>query len=494
MATLLGATLLVAPRGAAQPAAEGENRVEMSLVKAIAEAQQNSLDALIATNSYIASYWEYRQYKAKMLPSVSLTSTPMQYYRNIVRRYDSRENVDKYRQQKSFYSSAELAASQNFLPTGGVFSLATDLSYLHSFGVDRTTQFSSVPLRLGYSQSLFGYNEFKWNRKIEPLRFSAARRQLAYEFEGVAQTATEYFFELALRARSEDLARENVERCDTAYQIATERQKIGNATRADVLTLKLTLLQYQKELEDAMVEREEAEKSLCNYLRYPPGTGIALTLPREPEQIVMVARDEAITLATELSPQMQQLKISELRSRQELDRIKKSRLATSVSMSVGFNQSGGNFADAYKKLMRQDIVSVSLSVPILDWGENKGRRIVAENELEAVVLSNRQKLEKFNQSVALAVREYNKSYGQISLCREAESLAAAAYDATFQRFLIGRGDVDALSMAQNRCGQARRNYINALAEYWKNYYKLRQLTLYDFAAHQPIEPQVAADN
>lgn len=477
--------LLLAPLSAAAQ----EIAVELSLAKAIAEARQNSLDALIATNSYIGSYWEYRQYKAQGLPSVTLSSTPVQYYRNIVRRYDSQENVDKYKQQKSLFSSAEISASQNFKPTGGVFTLGTDLSYLRSFGVDRTEQFSAVPLRFGYSQSLFGYNEFKWSRKIEPLRFRKARQQLAYEFEGVAQTAAEYFFAYAMQCVNEDLARENLAHCDTAYQIAAERQEIGNATRADVMTLRLSLINARKELENSSIDREQAEKSLCNYLRYPPGTKLEISVPK-PERIVMIPTDEAIAFAREANPDIQELKVKELRAGQELDRIKKSKYSTSVALSVGFNQTGGKFADAYKKLLRQDVVSVSFSMPILDWGDNKGKRIVAENELNTVVLSNRQTVEKFEQSVDFAIREYSKSFGQIALAEEAVEVARQAYDDTFQRFLIGKTNVDALSMAQNRQGEARRSYVSAVAEYWKNYYKVRQLTLYDFSAGHPIEPDL----
>ena len=42
---------------------------------------------------------------------------------------------------------------------------------MRSFGGNKYTQFTSVPVRLGYSQSLVGYNPFRWERRIEPLKY-----------------------------------------------------------------------------------------------------------------------------------------------------------------------------------------------------------------------------------------------------------------------------------------------------------------------------------
>ena len=37
-------------------------------------------------------------------------------------------------------------------------------------------------------------------------------------------------------------------------------------------------------------------------------------------------------------------------------------------------------------------------------------------------------------------------------------------------------------MSLNRQQEAQRNYISALQDYWLNYYKIRKLTLHDFAS------------
>jgi outer membrane protein len=43
-----------------------------------------------------------------------------------------------------------------------------------------------------------------------------------------------------------------------------------------------------------------------------------------------------------------------------------------------------------------------------------------------------------------------------------------------------------LNIAMQEKDEAKRNYIAALRDLWKSYYRLRRLTLYDFEKDRPI--------
>lgn len=75
---------------------------------------------------------------------------------------------------------------------------------------------------------------------------------------------------------------------------------------------------------------------------------------------------------------------------------------------------------------------------------------------------------------------------------EALDLADAAYAQTRQRFIIGKADINSLTLSHNRQQEASRNYISSLKNYWLSYYKIRRLTLFDFELHLPIS--VSFDN
>ena len=223
--------------------------LSLSLERTIALAADSSLEAFRTKNMYLAGYWQYRTYKADRLPSLTLNLTPAQYYRDITRRYDSQNDVDVYKKQQSFYASGNVEIKQNFDLLGGTFYLDSDLGYMRNFGNDdnpANNQFTTVPIRLGYQQSLFGYNPFRWERKIEPLKYEKVKKELLYNIEQISEQATTYFFALAMAQAEYDLAKENVASTDTLYRTGQERHKIASINKAELLTLKLDAVNARK--------------------------------------------------------------------------------------------------------------------------------------------------------------------------------------------------------------------------------------------------------
>jgi len=135
---------------------------------------------------------------------------------------------------------------------------------------------------------------------------------------------------------------------------------------------------------------------------------------------------------------------------------------------------------AYQNTLRQDIISVGLNIPILDWGVKKGRLNVAKNNLNVTKISNKQVEIALEQDIVNTVQDFSIQQEVIKSAEEATKIADLAYQATKERFIIGENDISALTLSLNRQTEARRNYIEALKNYWLSYYKIRKLTLYDF--------------
>ena len=72
-----------------------QQQITLDLKRTIAMANDSSLEAFRTKNMYLAGYWEYRTYKANRLPSLTLNMTPAQYNRDITKRYDSEQDLDK---------------------------------------------------------------------------------------------------------------------------------------------------------------------------------------------------------------------------------------------------------------------------------------------------------------------------------------------------------------------------------------------------------------
>lgn len=461
---------------------QAQQRITLDLQQTIALANDSSLEAFRTKNMYLAGYWEFRTYKANRLPSLTLNMTPAQYNRDITKRYDSDQDLDIYRSQQSFYAYGNLAIRQNFDLTGGTFYLDTELGYMRSFGGNKYTQFTSVPVRLGYSQSLVGYNPFRWERKIEPLKYEKVKKEYIYNAEQVSEKATNYFFALAMAQAEYDLAKENAISTDTLYRIGMQRLKIAAISRADLLTLKLDVVNARNTLQNATSALKRAMFSLASFLNMEKNTDIRVELPGRPQRLDIPV-DEALQAAQANNPEFLELRQGVLEAEQNVDKTKKeSRFNASINASVGFNQVAEKFGEAYRNPMQQEMVSVSVSIPLVDWGVRKGKYNMAKNTLNVVRTSARQSEINIEEEVIMTVSDFNVQQDLVASAEEALDLAILAYNETRQRFIIGKADISSLTLSLNRQQEAQRNYISALQDYWLNYYKIRKLTLHDFAS------------
>lgn len=473
---------------------QAQQVLRLDLKRTIALANDSSLSAFRFQNMYLSGYWEYRSYKAARLPSLSLNLTPAQYYRYITQRYDSQADIDVYREQQMFSAAAGLSLVQNFDLLGGTFYVDTQLDYLRNFGDVNSTQFSTVPFRIGYQQDLLGFNAFRWDRKIEPLKFEKVKKQFIYNSESVSEEAVNYFFSLAMAQADYRLAEENLTTADTLYAIGEQRQKIAAISQADLLTLKLDKVNARNTLKNAEITRKRAMSALATFLNLDKNTYIEIDLPSRP-RYVDIPTDRALLLAKENNPTYLEQRQNVLEAEREVDRTKKeSRFNASVNASVGFNQVADNLGAAYRNLLQQDLVSLTVSIPLVDWGVRKGKYNMARNNLNVVKIAARQEEISLEEDVMMTVSDFNVQQDLIASASEALDLAELAYDQTRRRFIIGKADISSLTLSLNRQQEAQKNYIQALQNYWLNYYKIRKLTLHDFESGMSLSDRFDFDN
>jgi outer membrane protein TolC len=85
------------------------------------------------------------------------------------------------------------------------------------------------------------------------------------------------------------------------------------------------------------------------------------------------------------------------------------------------------------------------------------------------------------------VQLFNMQDDQVKIAAKSDTVAAKMFEVTKQRFLIGKIDVLELNNADTKKDQNKRNYIQALNNYWTYYYNMRALTLFDFINRKPLE-------
>ncbi len=459
----------------------------LTLEQLVTMANSQSIASFKAKNMYLSNYWSFKSFKANRLPSLSLSMTPLRYNRDFVRRYDSQQNIDVYRPQQTLFSHGNLSLIQNFDWLGGTFFVDSELGYHRNFSDNKFTQYSSVPIRIGYRQQLLGYNPFKWEKRIEPIKYEAAQKELLYNLEQTAEEATSYFFNLAMAQAEHKLAKEKIQSADTLYNIGKERFEIAAIRQSDLMTLRLDKINAENALQTAEISVKRAMFALVSYLNLEKDTKILLDIPQKVKNIT-INPEEALSYAKKNNPNFLKQKIQLLELQKTVDKTKReARFNMGVSASVGFNQVAPSFDKVYNSPLQQDVFAITLSVPILDWGVNKGKYNVAKSNLSVAELSTKQEEIKIEEEILMTLGDFQVQQQIIVSAEEALELASQAYQQTQERFIIGKADINSLTLANDRHQQAQRNYISALRNYWLNYYKIRKYTLFDFEVGESIQ-------
>uniref|UniRef100_UPI000FB8D2DA TolC family protein n=1 Tax=Okeania hirsuta TaxID=1458930 RepID=UPI000FB8D2DA len=124
--------------------------------------------------------------------------------------------------------------------------------------------------------------------------------------------------------------------------------------------------------------------------------------------------------------------------------------------------------------------------PIMDWGRAKSRVETAKANRQLVMYEIEQDSINFDQILLTELTLLRRYAKQVELNQEVDDLAQMRYQIAQDRFLINKLSITDLSIALQEKDQAKRDYVQSLWDYWKSYYRIRELTLFDFTLNQHI--------
>ena len=446
----------------------------LTLSETVEMAQQQSNDALAAKHSLEAAEWNYRYYQANYLPSVSLSSSPS--LNRQVSSITQPDGTNVFVRQNQLSTDLSLSISQNVALTGGRLFVNSNIYRQDEFE-QHTHGYSSVPFSVGYQQSIFGHNSLKWARRTEPLRVRIARKQYQETMELVAARASNYFFSLASAQTNLDIARQNYAVSDTLHQYALRRYERGSITENEMLQLEVSRLTEETNQLNAEAEVEESILALKSYL----GIKDAVSLRVVPDTLihdVIIDANEALELALSNNPDPEQLRLNVLESQSSLAAAKANRgLKADLYVQFGLSQTGTTLGEAFSKPLNQQYGSLTLSLPLLDWGRGKGQVRVAKSRLELTRTQSEQAMEDFRLNVLKMVRQYNLQGYRVRIAYRTRETALRRYEVARWLYVQGRSSLLELNTSINEKDNAQRAFIGALQTYWGLYYGLRSLTL-----------------
>jgi len=459
---------------------------QLTFNEVIRLAEDQSPNALMAKHRFRASYWQYRTFVAQYRPYLTLTGSTPDYSTAYSRVWNAVTKQYDYVSTNILQTIGALSLTQNIGLTGGTLSLQSDLTLENDFENDRH-KYITAPVSIRLIQPLFRYNELKWEKKTEPLRYDAARKTFLENMEMVHMQAVQNFFSLALAQINKQIAEMNYLNADTLWRMAQGRYNLGTIAEDELLQMQLSWLNSETSRKQAEMNLRDREIRLRSFLGFNETVRLELILPTEIPDL-QVDPQEVLELALTNNPEVLTQQLTLLTAQSNVAQAKAEKgLNANLTASFGLRDQDPVFRQAYSESNQQQTIRMGISLPILDWGLGKGRYRMAQSSLKLAQVQSQQAMVDFEQNLLLDVEQFNLQSEQVRIAAKSDTVASKMYEVTKARFLIGKITVLELNNADTKKDENRRAYVMALQNYWNYYYNIRSLALYDFINRKPLE-------
>jgi outer membrane protein TolC len=467
------------------PPVSAQTPTVLTLEATIRRAQVESPSARIARLRREQAQWGYRSYQSDYLPSLSFSASGPGLERSISDIQQDDGSI-RYVEQSRTLARAGLSIAQNIPLTGGSLSLSSGLSHINQFGEFDFSQWQSSPLVVGLSQPILQFNALKWNRRIRPIQRQVDEQLFLEEMAGVAFEITGLFFDVVIAQMEVGNATFNIAVNDTIYSLSRGRYDIGAIAENDLLQSELALLNAQVSEAAARVDLERALQNLRTALGLDVDALIVVDPPAD------IPDDEidpliAVAQAEQHQSAYRGFELESIEAQRAVAQAKRENgFSANLTAQVGFNQSATEFDLAYQNLLNSQRLSVNLQVPIVQWGRGKAEVQQAVAGMRWIEESQRLARRTLSQDVYFEAVRFVQLRDQVAIAAKADTVATRRFEVARNRYTIGRIDVTNLFDAQTEKDAARTAYTQTLRECWMSYYRLRQLTLYDFGNGVPL--------
>lgn len=458
---------------------------KFTLEEVVQMAKNQSISARQAATTKETKYWEYRTFLSNYKPQLTLNGNLPAFSRSFIE-VRQPDGTIQFQPIRNNNSTLNLSLSQNIIATGGSIYATSQLQRFDDFD-RKNTLYNGTPFAVGYVQPFLRFNSFRWDKKIEPLKFNESQQTYIESLEQISLRASALFFDLLLAQVNFQIAETNLTNTRNILKVANEKYELGKNTRNEILQLQLELLKAQKAVGVSKRDLEISSLNLKAYIGLQSEGKIELQTPAPPATLAL-SSEKAIEQAFANRADAIGFGIRTLEAERAVAKAKGDNgLNATLTATLGFSNRGQTVPELYQKPKDQQTVQLQLDIPILDWGRSKSRTKTAEAQRQLTQYTVEQDKQNFRQEIYTQVTLFEMLRDQLSLTLQADSIASEKYRIAQDRYVLGNLSITDLSISFTEKDQAKRDYIYALRDYWGAHYKLRQLTLYDFETESKLK-------
>ena len=419
---------------------------------------------------------EFTNYKKGFLPAISFNVNPVNFNRSLRLLQSPVDGSYSYVKDFSNTSSVGFTISQKIGLTGGNINM---------FSTNRKS-FSTTPFYVNYSQNLWGGRKlYLLEKRIMNVKNTVSVKKYCSKLAEIQSKVVELYL-LALSEKiSADLSEQNMAINDTLLNIGRIKLANGHITEYDYKQIELQSLDTKYAYRQALKKYDEAVRELQSYLAIDTDS-LSISIPKlDLPMFLDVSTVEHFVNRN--NPSLLEQQSKKLEAEQKLFTAKmETRFNGSISLNYGLNQYA-EITAAYRNANKRQSISIGFQIPIWQWGINRNKRKIADNNYESSLIAVENSLREFRDDIKEYINTYNHSVCLWELSETSYRLTCDQYAVAVKGFALGELSVYELTSARQKQNETMQQYYSAMKDAYVSYFRLRSMALYDFKSGQDLE-------
>lgn len=474
----------------------GETYV-LDLEQSIAVAREKSFSMLRLVQDFKIAENNLKAATSRFKTHIDLNITSPEYTETI-RTFEDSTGLSFYPVKRLNYQTG-LVVNQPLPTDGNIYLRNTLYNFDDFFSNNRLTQMN---MRIGLTQplhSFYGYNSIRSSFRQAKLAYERSSKQLKREELNLVYDVSSAFYNLLSVQKSEEIARLDLERQLEAYEIARNKFEAGLIREVDALQMEVDLAESQNNYDLALVNQNSA----ANYFKELIGLQLADSVVLSTQfdyRVVIVDPEKAVRLAManrlEIREQEIQVELNTMSVKQQkaegmiranLNAYYEKAGVSTQDINMQLRTALGNAYSDFLTRPQNYGVGLNITIPLLDWGENKSQVRAAEARLKQNILRREEVQRSIEREVRNLVDDLNSSLKRLQLLEKNLKVAEKSFEITRQRFSDGDIDSQALALERNRLNNAYNSHLRAYINYQLKLADIMRRTFYDFQKDKAID-------
>ncbi|NOH00143.1 MAG: TolC family protein [Ignavibacteriae bacterium] len=404
--------------------------------------------------------------KLGLRTSIDLQFDLPSYQRSLVSQFNTATGNEEFYKVGNTTIEGRLFVTQPLLFSNGTVSIVGKMlgrDQFNDFSGTTRDYFSNLSIQL--RQPLFVFNNQKANLERAEIRLKKTERNYNQTEREIIFNVTTKFFRLYQAKKNVEIAKNEVTQTEETYRTAVNKYKAGLIPEVESLQLEVDFATSQNEL----LRTEQTFAELLNEFKFLIGLELSEVIDVKADiefSDVYVDLDEAIEHALEARAELLNSESDIELNEMNIDEIDARRtIRVDLFANYGINKNDEKFKYIFRDFQDSRSVVMSMSVPILDWGQNSRNVEAAVANYKNSVLAYNNLKESIKNEIISSYNRVNSSQKRVEVLSKTVEIAEKSYEQNLERFRSGNITSFELSQEQLRLTKAKSNSLNALIDY-----------------------------